>query len=75
MNRKMEMALWVFAGVAAGAATAAVVVILFAPQSGAEMRAQIEHRVRQVRDAGQRAAEMKRLELRSELEARQVELA
>jgi len=73
MNRKVETVLWVLAGVAAGAATAAVVVVLFTPQSGAETRAQIEHRLQEVVDAGQRAAEIKRLELRSELEAMQVE--
>lgn len=75
MNRKMEMALWVLAGVAAGAVTAAVVVLLMTPQSGDETRAQIQNRVQEVKDAGQRAAEMKRLELRAELEARQMQPA
>ncbi|MBN1659166.1 MAG: YtxH domain-containing protein [Anaerolineae bacterium] len=73
MNRKVERALWVLAGMAAGAATAAVVVILWAPESGEETRTRIEYRIQEVIDAGQRAAEMKRLELKSELEARQVE--
>jgi gas vesicle protein len=73
MKRKMEMALWVLAGIATGAATAAVIVILFAPESGAETRARIEQRIQEIVDAGQHAAEMKRLELKSELEARQTE--
>lgn len=56
-------------GALVGATFSAALVVLFAPQSGAEMRQAIRDRIEAVRAAGQEAAETRRLELTEQLEA------
>lgn len=59
MNRFFTVA----SGALLGATVAATVVVLFAPQSGEELRQAIRDRIDAIRSAGQQAAEARRLEL------------
>jgi len=59
----------VMAGMVLGAALAAGLVLLFAPQSGAEMRQKIQERVQDILAEGRQAAEERRLELTAQFES------
>jgi gas vesicle protein len=52
-----------------GAALAAGLVLLFAPQSGAEVRQKIKDRVDDILAEGRQAAEERRLELTAQFES------
>ena len=56
------------AGMLLGAAVGLGLVLLFAPQSGADTRRMIEQRVEAVLSEGRQAAETRRLELQSQFE-------
>jgi gas vesicle protein len=58
----------IMAGLLLGAAVAAGLVLLFAPRSGAEMRQQIQERVRNILAEGREAADSRRLELTAQFE-------
>jgi len=55
-------------GMLLGALVGVGLALLFAPESGAEIRRRIEEWANEVRAAGQQAAEQKRLELTAQLE-------
>jgi gas vesicle protein len=57
-------------GLLVGAVAGAVVVLLFAPQSGSETRQAFQARVQEILDEGRKAAEDRRLELTAQFEAR-----
>jgi gas vesicle protein len=57
------------AGMLLGAALAAGLVLLFAPQSGAEVRQKIKDRVDDILAEGRQAAEERRLELTAQFES------
>ncbi|MGD9047684.1 MAG: YtxH domain-containing protein [Anaerolineae bacterium] len=65
MNRVVR----VMAGMLLGAALAAGLVLLFAPQSGAEVRQKIKDRVDDILAEGRQAAEERRLELTAQFES------
>jgi gas vesicle protein len=65
----MVRVLRIISGLLVGAAVGAGVVLLFAPQSGAETQQLIKDRVEAILAEGQEAAEMRRLELTSRFEA------
>lgn len=64
MNRVVHFA----EGLVLGAALSAALVLLFAPQSGVQMRQMIRERVQEVVDEGRQAAEERRLELTTHFE-------
>jgi gas vesicle protein len=57
------------AGALVGATVSVALVVLFTPQSGAELQEAIRDRIEALRAAGQDAAETRRLELTAQLEA------
>jgi gas vesicle protein len=57
-----------FAGVLVGAVVGAAVVLVFAPQSGEDLRTGIRTRIDEIMEEGRQAAETKRLELTARLE-------
>lgn len=65
MNRVVR----VMAGMLLGVALAAGLVLLFAPQSGAEVRQKIKDRVNDILAEGRQAAEERRLELTAQFES------
>ena len=65
MNRVVR----VMAGMLLGAALAAGLVLLFAPESGAEVRQKIKDRVNDILSEGRQAAEERRLELTAQFES------
>lgn len=58
----------IFAGLLLGALVGMGLALLFAPESGTEIRRRIEEWADEVRAVGQQAAEQKRLELTAQLE-------
>jgi gas vesicle protein len=52
-----------------GAAVAAGLVLLFTPQSGAKMQEMVRERIDAILAEGRQAAEMRRLELKTQFEA------
>jgi gas vesicle protein len=64
MNRVLEFG----AGLLLGAMVGAGLVLLFAPQSGAETRQLIQERVQDILEEGRQAAEVRRLELQTHFE-------
>ena len=64
MNRSVRF----LGGLVLGAALSAGLVLLFAPQSGAQMRQMIQERVQEVVDEGRQAAEERQLELSARFE-------
>ena len=60
----MNRVLTITGGLVLGAAVAAGVVLLFAPQSGAETRQMIQDRIEAILEEGRQAAEDRRSELR-----------
>ena len=64
MNRVLSIA----TGLLLGAAFGAILVLLFAPRSGADTQQLIRDRIEEVVAEGQRAAETRRLELTERLE-------
>lgn len=64
MNRSVRFV----EGLVLGAALSAGLVLLFAPQSGAQMRQVIRERVQEVVDEGRQAAEERQLELTARFE-------
>lgn len=56
------------AGVVVGAAVAAAVVLIVAPQRGDELRNEIKARIDDIVEEGRQAAETKRLEMMAQLE-------
>ncbi|MBN1262247.1 MAG: YtxH domain-containing protein [Anaerolineae bacterium] len=65
----MRKALSFIAGLFAGVATGGVIAFLFAPESGPELQQQIRDYVNHLIEEGQAAAEARRLELETQLEA------
>ena len=65
----MSRVLRIVAGLFVGAATAAGLVLLFAPQSGPETRRRIQECVEDILAEGRQAAEARRLELTSQFDA------
>jgi gas vesicle protein len=63
----------VMGGAALGVVVGAAVALLLAPRSGEETQLVIRQRVQEVVEAGRQAADTKRHELLSELEAQQEE--
>lgn len=59
----------ILAGLILGAAVAAGLVMLFAPQSGAETRRRIQEYIEDILAEGSQAAEARRLELTSQFDA------
>jgi gas vesicle protein len=64
----MKKVLNIFAGMVLGALVGVSLALLFAPESGDELRRRIEEWWAEVQAAGQKAAEQKRLELTAQLE-------
>jgi gas vesicle protein len=64
MNKVLSIA----SGLLLGAAFGAILVLLFAPRSGADTQQLIRDRVEEVLTEGQRAAETRRLELTERLQ-------
>lgn len=56
-------------GLFLGAAFGAGLVLILTPRSGAETRQMVQNRVQEILDEGRRAAEDRRLELTTQLEA------
>ena len=65
----MSKVLRILVGLLLGAAVAAGLVLLFAPQSGAETRRRIQEWIEDILAEGRSAAESRRLELTSQLDA------
>jgi len=65
----MRKALAFIAGMMAGMVTGGVLTLLLAPQPGAELRGDIESRINQLIEEGKMAAETRRQELETQLEA------
>lgn len=65
----MSKVIRILAGLLVGAALAAGLVLLFAPQSGAEARRRIQEWIEDILAEGRQAAEARRLELSSQFDA------
>jgi gas vesicle protein len=65
----MGRVLRVIAGMLLGAALGAGLVLLFAPQSGDEVRRKIQERIQDILAEGHQAAEERRLELTAQFES------
>lgn len=64
----MSRVLRVIAGMLVGATLAIGLVLLFAPQSGDELRRKIQERIQDILVEGRQAAEERRLELTAQFE-------
>ena len=64
MNRVFR----ILAGLLVGAAVAASLILLFAPQSGAETRRRIQEYIEDILAEGRQAADARRLELTAQLD-------
>ena len=58
----------IMGGMLLGATMAAVLVLLFTPQSGADTQRMIKERIEAILTEGRQAAEMRRLELQTQFE-------
>ena len=64
----MTKILKIFAGLALGALVGVGLALLFAPESGVELRQRIQEWLEEAQAAGQQAATQKRLELTAQLQ-------
>ncbi|TET49959.1 MAG: YtxH domain-containing protein [Anaerolineales bacterium] len=65
----MRKAFSFLVGIAAGAVVGAVTAMLLAPESGAELQQRIRQRAASLMEEGKRAADLRRSELETQLEA------